>query len=298
MRLLLLFLVVLVPVPPSLAQRVWPGGYPEGPVWIGETLYWADMFTNQVMRGTDLGPETFFEDPGCGPTAIAPYRDEDLIVLCHLKGAILHLTKDASVLAVIDHAEDGTPLRDPNDVHADGKGGVWFTDPGSFSRTAQASGRLYHLSADGLMTLHAVGLAYGNGVYLDAAGQRLLVSEHLARRVLSYPLQGDELGAPSVLIDLTSLPLPRPRYALAGPDGLEIGPDGTLWFAEYGAKRILGWRDEKGLVAALEVDPVFVTNIAFGPNGLVALTGTNDNRSGSRKGGIWTFEARQLERAQ
>ena len=81
---------------------------------------------------------------------------------------------------------------------------------------------------------------------------------------------------------------------VAGPDGLEIGPDGTLWFAEYGARRLLGWRPGEGLVAALQVDAQYVTNIAFGPNGLAAMTGAKDNRYAPFPGATWVFEAQAL----
>ncbi|MEM9138869.1 MAG: hypothetical protein AAGB15_03485, partial [Pseudomonadota bacterium] len=74
----------------------------------------------------------------------------------------------------------------------------------------------------------------------------------------------------------------------------EIGPEGTLWFAEYGAGRLLGWRQDRGLVAAFEVDAQYVTNIAFGPDGLAAMTGAKDNRYAPFPGATWVFDARQL----
>lgn len=296
MRLWLLALGLIAALAtPAAAQKSWLGFYPEGPVWIGADLYWAEMQSDAVMRVAPGGePEIWLEQRGCGPTAIAPYGEDEIIVLCHLSSKLLHLDKEAQVLGEISQAADGTKLRNPNDASADGEGGVWFTDPGRFSVSAPAEGRLYHLSAEGTLTAHAYGLAYGNGVHVDRAGGRLLVSEHLARRVLSYSLEDGKLGTPETLIDLDTLGLAKPRYPEAGPDGLEIGPEGTLWVAEYGTKRLLGWREDRGLVAALEVDAPYITNMAFGPDGNAVITGSYTNHEPRNRGGIWFFPARFL----
>lgn len=276
------------------AQQVWPGYYPEGPVWIGGDLYWAEMQADTVFHLTPEGPRAWFQKTGCGPTALARYGAGDILVLCHLSGSLIHLAADATVIDVIDRASDGTALRNPNDASADGNGGVWFTDPGMFWAEAPAEGVLYYLGQDGTLTAQADALAYGNGVHVDRAGGRLLLSEHLARRVLSYPLEGGALGAPETLVDLNSLGLAKPRYPEAGPDGLEIAPDGTLWIAEYGTKRLLGWRADRGLVAALEVDAPYITNIAFGPDGNAVITGAYTNTDIRNRGGIWYFPAQLL----
>jgi len=53
-------------------------------------------------------------------------------------------------------------------------------------------------------------------------------------------------------------------------------------------------REDKGLVAALQVDAQYVTNIAFGPNGLAAMTGAKDNRFAPFPGATWVFPAQGL----
>ena len=282
-------------------HHAWRGSYPEGPVWIGGTLYWAEMGADRVMAWPGGGggdgdrrgaPEVFFAQERCGPTAVARYRRDEFLVLCHRDGALVRVDAQGVALETIREDAEGNRLRDPNDASADGAGGVWLTDPGTFSAGARPEGALYHLAADGRLTRHAAGLAYGNGVHVD--GERLLVSEHLARRVLAYPLTGGGLGPPEVLVDLDALGLPRPDYPEAGPDGLEIAPDGTLWVAEYGAGRLLAWRPEEGLVAAVPVPVPYVTSIAFGPGGLAAVTGAFVNDRPPLPGGIWVLPADRL----
>lgn len=294
MRAILAALIIALPCA-GHAQESWLGYYPEGPIWLGTELHWAEMQSGAVMRLHDGTPEPFMEHRTCGPTALAPYGDQEVVVLCHLSGSLLRVSHAGTEIAEVTTAQDGTRLRNPNDASADGQGGIWFTDPGRFSADAPAEGRLYYLSADGVLTLHAENLAYGNGVHVDRQKQRVLVSEHLARRVLSFPLLEDgTVGPPQVLVDLDNFDLPRPRYPEAGPDGLELGPDGTLWIADYGTKRLLGWQEDRGLVAALEVDAPYITNIAFSLDGKAVITGAYTNHEPRNRGGIWLFDAQIL----
>ena len=271
---LLIATLATIAAPPARAEE-WQASYPEGPVWIDGTLYWAEMGADAVMRwpGGPDRPGVFFQQEGCGPTALARYREDEILVLCHLAGKLVRLDADGRPLGQITEDAEGHALRDPNDASADGQGGVWFSDPGTFWVEAPAEGAIYHLAPDGTLTRHVTGLAYGNGVFVDRAKNRLLVSEHLARRVLAFPLlDGGRVGTPEVLVDFAGSGIPRPDYPEAGPDGLEIAPDGTLWIAEYGAGRLHGWRAGEGLVATVPVPERFVTNIAFGPDGVAAVT--------------------------
>jgi sugar lactone lactonase YvrE len=291
-------LALALAAPAAHGAEVWEGSYPEGPVWIEDTLYWAEMGADRVMAwpgreaGGDGAPRVFFAREGCGPTAIARYASDEFVVLCHRDGSLVRADAAGRALATIREGAEGNRLRNPNDASADGAGGVWLTDPGTFSAGARPSGALYHLTPDGRLTRRATGLAYGNGVHVD--GDRLLVSEHLARRVLAYPLRDGRLGTPEVLFDLDALGLARPDYPEAGPDGLELAPDGTLWVAEYGAGRLLALAPEGGLVASVPVPAPYVTSIAFGPGGIVAVTGVRVNDRPPLPGSIWVLPAGQL----
>ena len=284
-----LALATLLPWQLADAQEAWPSSHPDGPVWIENDLYWAEMRSGRVMRMRDDGHATVYEDPDCGPTAIAPFGTEgDLITLCYQSGLLIVLDPSGKVRLTYSTASDGTALRHPKDAVADGQGGIWFTDPGEFSSDLPAEGRLYHLSAAGEISLVKGGLAYGSGLHLDQGGQRLLLAEHFARRVLAFPLAPSGIGPAETLFLIDSFDIPRPvDYPASGPAGLSLGPDGTLWLAEYGARRLLGWQPERGLVAALQVDTQFVTGIAFGPDGWAAMTGVYHQPFPHGKGAVW-----------
>lgn len=249
--------------------------YPEGPLWDGGRVLVAEMGADRVSAYTGTAKTTLFFERGCGPTALAPYG-EGFLVLCHLRAEVVAISRAGIVLRRWSRTDTGQRLQDPNDASADGRGGVYFSDPGIFSRYAPVTGAVMHLSAAGALTQVAGGLWYANGVYVDAANQRVLVSEHLRRRVLSFPLRADSsLGPPSVFADINAAPRARGLpdvYPEAGPDGLERDRNGDIVVAIYGEGRLLRYRSDGRYLGEIPAGPRYVTNLAFGPNGQAVVT--------------------------
>lgn len=259
--------------------RVIPALYPEGPLWQGERLYYAEMRADRVMQVDGGTAGVFFAQEGCGPTAIAPYG-AGFLVLCHLGARVVAVDAAGREIRRWERDESGSPLMDPNDASADGDGGVYFSDPGRFARGPRPEGRVMHLSAAGSLRRVAGPLWYPNGVHV--AGNALYVSEHLRGRILRYEiLAPGRLGDAQTFADLGGLPRAarhRARYALTGPDGLEFGPDGNLYVAVYGEGRLLKFSPQGELLGTTDLPTRYLTNVAFGKAG-VALTGAFDNRS-------------------
>jgi sugar lactone lactonase YvrE len=266
--------------------RVLPALYPEGPLWQGDKLYFAEMRADRITVVDTAGLRTFFEQEGCGPTAIAPYG-EGFLVLCHLGARVVAVDAQGREIRRWERDETGTPLMDPNDASADGAGGVYFSDPGRFSRNTRPHGWILHLSAAGSLRRVAGPLWYPNGVHV--ARDALYVSEHLRRTVLRYDIEAaGRLGAVRTFADLARVPRParyRTAYALAGPDGLEFGPDGNLHVAVYGEGRLLSLSLQGELLGATDVPTRYLTNVAFGKAG-IALTGAFDNRTPESRGEV------------
>lgn len=268
------------------AARVIPASYPEGPLWQGESLYFAEMLADRVMVVDGGVVRTFFEQRGCGPTAIAPYG-EGFVVLCHLGERVVAVDANGHELRRWTRARPGKMLGRPNDASADGKGGVYFSRPGQFGRGWEPNGWIMHLSAEGVVRPIAGPFAYPNGVHV--AGDVLYVSEHLRGRILRFNIEpGGRLGRPRTFVNLAQIPRParyHPPYALTGPDGLEIGPDGNLYVAIYGEGRLLKFSPAGELLGMTELPTRYLTNVAFGKPG-VALTGAFDNRAPGSPGEV------------
>ena len=79
------------------------------------------------------------------------------------KAAVLHLDSKGKRLADASNVCDGKPLRAPNDLTIDPKGGFYFTDPGG-SDVKHPIGTVHYVDAKGTTHLVADGLAFPNGI--------------------------------------------------------------------------------------------------------------------------------------
>ena len=252
--------------------------YPEGAYWFEGKLYYAEMGADRVSVLEAGARRDFFVQRYCGPTAIAAYG-QGFLVLCHLAGKVVEIDRAGQAVREWDADVRGNALRDPNDGFADGHGGVFFSDPGRFSKDAPAEGYVMHLSADGTLRRVAGPLWYPNGVYV--AGSSLYVTEHMRGRVFRYAFEADgRLSHRRVAYDIGDFELPQ-RYEEAyreiGPDGLEIGPDGDFYQAIYGAGLILRISPAGELLGTISTPARYVTNISFDDAGGAYVVGSFDN---------------------
>jgi gluconolactonase len=268
------------PVPAAEpAQDGWAASYPEGPLWVGERLFYAEMPLDRVVEWKDGQRRDFWSEPGCGPTSIALYRSTQLIVLCHLGGRLVHLNGAGRKLGEFKASSDGEPLRNPNDCHTDGKGGVFFTDAGTFMQGAPATGKVFHLAADGSVTKRLDGVYYANGIAVDFPRKRLLLSEHLARKVWQFDLRDDlTLTNRHLYLDVGKYFAPGEiDYAETGPDGIEVDSEGYVFIPVYGAGRMMIVAPD-GAVSKVAVPVKFATNIAVSATQAVIVGASINDR--------------------
>ncbi len=263
------------------SAHVISASYPEGPLYVGDVLYYAEMGADAVTVVESGAPRQFFEQDGCGPTAIAQYGG-GFLVLCHLGRRIVALSSKGEVENTWTETSDGQAFLDPNDASSDGNGGVYLSDPGTFSRDSSPQGRIIYVSSAGSVEVVAEGLWYPNGVIVDRTEDRVFVSEHLAGRILSFDVHADgSLGQATAFADIADAPSDRydDEFRETGPDGLAIGPSGEMYVAIYGEGRILVLGPGGEFRRELTLPTRFVTNIAFADGGSAATTGAFDNRN-------------------
>src|SRR5690606_26969312 len=209
-------------------------------LWQRGRLLYTEMTRHRLMVWTGTANRQFARLPECGPTSITALGDGSLLVTCHLAHQLRRVSPEGRTLAIIDRDSEGRGFVYPNDSTSDGAGGAWFSSAGEFDAGAPPTGTIYHLSAGGRLRPVADSIRYANGLARTADGSRLLVSEHLGRKLLSFRIGRDgALADRRVLYDLAGAPPSRERDRLAGPDGVEVARDGTIYLAEYGAARIL-----------------------------------------------------------
>ena len=273
--------------------------YPEGPLWQGDKLYYAEMGADRVSVYENGQTHAFFTQEGCGPTAIAPYN-QGFLVLCTIGGKVVAVDANGQSVREWGQDADGHPLRDPNDGYTDAAGNVYFSDPGLFSRNTTPHGYVMRLAPDGTLTRASEVLWYPNGVYIAPNGV-VYVDEHMAGRVLQYDEGPDgRLINRRVFVDINDVRRPQryaTPYAETGPDGLEMGPDGDLWVAIYGEGRILRFSPDAHLVSIMELPTRYSTNIAFNAHGDAATTGSFDNMTAPYPGEVRFHPASTLTRS-
>jgi sugar lactone lactonase YvrE len=252
--------------------------YPEGALWHQGRLYYAEMGRDVVVRSDLKTTHVFWRKKGCGPVSIAPYRG-GFVVLCHLAHRLVRVSRAGKTIASITRDTEGKPFLYPNAAAADDAGGVYFSSSGVFSLDEPATGAVLYLDAQGKLGRVTEGIHYANGVAVDAERKRLLVSAHLARQVLAFPiLNPGQLGERRVFFDFAAHGIAH-KYRLAGPDGLELDAAGNVLVAEYGEGRIHKIAPDGALVGTFDGFAPYVTDTALLPDGRGAVTASRINNA-------------------
>ena len=266
--------------------------YPEGPQLVDDGLLVAEMPRDRVVLIAPGRKSTVWQTNGCGPTSVKRIPSGGYWVLCHLGHYVVRLDARFTPVQVYRQTASGRRISWPNDASADGEGNLYLSSAGLFSHTAPAEGRVVFIDlASGIATDVALGIHYSNGVLVQERLGRVLVSEHLAGRILSFPLQSKgRLGAASTFFEFRQAPAMSEPYELSGPDGLAAFPDGTVMVADYGNGRVLLLTESGAFIQQVMLRYRFVTNMAIARDGRsFYVTMTRDNASAERDGVVQQF---------
>jgi len=247
--------------------------YPEGPLWFADGLLYTEMTADRVVRWEAGRNRVLWYRRGCGPTSIATWRG-GLLVTCHLSAQLVRLDPTGLLIEIISADSGGNPIPWPNDSAADDSGGVYVSSSGVFDPAAPATGKIFYAASDGVIRKVAEGLRYANGVLFLRDPRRLLVSEHLAGKVLRY-LAGTDGGLvpDGIFADLArQAPPPAGAPDYAGPDGLDVDRAGNVYVSQYGAGRIVVLSPAGKFVRAIAVPESHVTNLTFDRAGNLYVT--------------------------
>jgi gluconolactonase len=275
------------------------GDYPEGLMWHGGKIYFTEMGADRVTVIENGQPRLFWSLNGCGPTQIVPFGPTGFVVDCHLGRAMVEVTANGGTGRRFAYAPNGERLQDPNAAVSDGQGGAYFSDSGIFDLFAPPTGRVYHLSAMGVMTEVMSGIRYANGVNFDPASRTLYVSEHLGRRVLALNVDARQrAGARRVLIDFAQVPAARNHtYPLAGPDGIALHP-GLMAVAEYGEGRVHVFDRNGKHLSTASVPMPFVDTVIWDDDGNLYAGGSFQNSRPPFEGAVVRIAPLEWKREQ
>ena len=254
--------------------------YPEGPLWRDGKLLYVEYAGPGIKMWDGKQAKAYWSREHCGASGLITYRRNHILVACYDSNEIVELDETGKQIRAVDKDSAGKPFIGPNDFTADAAGGIYFSASGVYDLKAPISGTILYLSPAGTLIEVANLIHYSNGLALSKDGKSLLVSEMLAGRILSFPVNPDgSLGPRRVWARLQDLAAPTPHEdAYNGPDGFKLGPDGNYYIAQNGSGRVLVVNDAKKLVRIITVPTPYVTNMNFGADGAatVYITGVFD----------------------
>lgn len=239
--------------------------FPEGPAFIDGKLHYVEYGAHTIDVWDGKANTVLWKQEGCGPSAVLPLGDGDLVVTCYDNGTIAQVSRAGKTVKVYLKDSDGQLMIGPNDLTADGKGGVFFTASGPWE-SAPIVGKVYHMGADGTIKAVADDLHYANGVALSLDGSRLYVNESEAGRVISFAVAEDFSLSDRRLLVRVGVADEKSGIG-AYPDGVKLGPDGNLWIGQYSMGRIVVVDRDGKFVKAVDVPSPTAPNLTFSPDG-------------------------------
>jgi gluconolactonase len=224
-------------------------------------------------------------------TTAAPNGHKILADGTHLvadKGAVLHLDANGKKLRDASSESGGKPLRSPNDLSIDPKGGFYFTDPGG-SGVEKPIGTVHYVDPQGKTHTIAEGLAFPNGIVLRPDGKTLLVGESGHNRILIF-----DVAAPGKIGNrrvFATLPTKQGDQIENAPDGMALDEAGNLYVAHYGMHTVQVLSADGKLLRSYPGGNLTTSNVAFaGPNlDQLYITGALADEKTS-KGALWRLD--------
>lgn len=170
-------------------------------------------------------------------------------------------------LTALATAYGGKPLRGPNDLIPDRKGGIYFTDPGPRPAPDVApkeSGSVYYIRPGGEVLLVDNQIARPNGITLSLDGKTLYVDDTEGEYVYSFDVQPDG----SVRNKRPFVKLRDPEKGSLGmrsrADGMALDSEGRLYVTTGSGVQVI---DPRGNYLGTIRLPSVVRNLAFaGPD--------------------------------
>jgi len=230
----------------------------EGPAFGPDgKLYVVNVQGGFVSKVSVDGEHRRFVDTGGTPNGGNFDADGNYLVCdCRLR-AVIRVAPDGQITTLVDACEH-VPFQGPNDLAVDADGGFYFTDPHN-SSLKKPIGAVYYARPDRTVVRVDGGLAYPNGIVINANRSEVIVAETATRRLLRYERRED--GTLSERATFCRL------EGGVGPDGCCFDIESNLYVAHYGSGCMAVIDPAGRLVGTLGTPGKNPTNCCFGPPG-------------------------------
>lgn len=234
----------------------------EGPVWIGDALYFSEM------TGMDLPPSRILKIAAggtvsvlamnAGSNGLAVDDSGNLLAAVHKDGSISQISLSNGAATPLITMYMGKRFTSPNDLTIRSDGTIYFSDP-SYQNNSNPQGatRLYRVSPAPTRTVTAVTDTPmpPNGVTLSPDEKTLYVSASNSGGLKKFPVMTDgSLGAGADFV------------AGSGGDGMAVDCAGDLYVSGNNANTVRVYSPAGALLTTIQLasGAGTTTNVAFG----------------------------------
>ena len=236
----------------------------EGPIAIPDGgLYFSDITANRTYRLDKNGNIAIWRENTKGTNGLFPSKDGRLLGAESGGPRIIAVMPDGRVTPLAT-GFGGKPLRSPNDLIIDKKGGIYFTDPAPRPAPDVApkeSGNVHYIRPNGEVLLLDDQIRRPNGITLSLDEKTLYVDDTEGEYVYAFDVESDG----SVKNKRPFVKLREPEQGSLGlrsrADGMALESKGRLYVATASGVQVIDARGE--YLGTIRV-PAVVRNVAFG----------------------------------
>ncbi len=219
-------------------------------------IYFTDQPNNKIWKYSTKGQLTLFKDAAGRANGLYFNHQGQLLACADEKNEIWSISKDGEVTVLLS-AVDGKKLNGPNDLWADKKGGIYFTDPfylrDYWTRTKPESAgqKVYYLppGKGKKPVVVADDVTKPNGIVGSADGRYLYVADIERNKTYRYSIESDgKLSRQTALID-------------QGSDGMTLDHQGNIYLT---GKGVFIYSPTGLLIGHIEVNEPWTSNVCFG----------------------------------
>jgi gluconolactonase len=251
-------------VAPGVAVELVQEGFQftEGPVGTPDGgLYFTDNRANRIHFLDPSGKISTAHENTNNANGLALTRDGDLLEVQGVGKRVNRRSRNGTVTTLSESFE-GKPFMAPNDLFADAKGGIYFSDPGPRPVVPGRKAFVYYLPAGAKEpVLIDDQLGRPNGLILTADGKTLLVNDSLSETFYAYDVEPDgKVKNKRPFAKLRDIPAGKE----SGADGMAIDRDGRVYVTSVPGVQIF---DASGQYLGTVQAPRQTSNVAFaGPD--------------------------------
>jgi len=234
----------------------------EGPVWIGDSLYFSEMTNgnmrppSRILKIASGGAVSIFA-PDAGTNGLAVDGSGHLIAAVHKDGSISQISLTDGAATPLVSMYMGKPFTSPNDLAIRSDGTIYFSDP-SYQNSANPQGatRLYRVTPAPSRTVSVIADAPmpPNGVTLSPDEKTLYVSASNGGLKKFSVMTDGSLGAASDFV------------AGSGGDGMAVDCAGDLFVTGNDMTSVRVYSPAGALLTTIQLASGAgnTTNVAFG----------------------------------